>query len=102
MAQNAAITSLTEQVETLTIDRSAAIDQGNFWRNYAKDLERRLSEVREAGDEAYRACNSAWAAGEPPHRVKDMLDAVQRLGIACGSLGAALPSFRNQPNESQP
>lgn len=44
--------------------------------------------LREAGSKAYRACMSAWAAGEPAHRVADMLNAVDALGTALGEPGA--------------
>jgi hypothetical protein len=38
--------------------------------------------LRDVADAAQGACMSAWAAGEPPHRVEKMIEAVERLGHA--------------------
>lgn len=57
----------------------------------AAQLEAENGRLREAALEATRKCMSAWAAGEPAHRVKDMIDAVERLQSLVDPLhGAAL------------
>lgn len=43
---------------------------------------RRLREALEVGEHFLNKCNSAWAAGEPPHRVKAMLDAADEFRAA--------------------
>lgn len=53
------------------------------------ELEREVKRLRRAAGNAYRACMSAWACGEPPHRVKTMIEEVERLGVVIGEAGAA-------------
>jgi len=48
--------------------------------------------VLDAARTAYRACHSAWSCGEPHHRVKAMVDAVDALGVALGEPGARPPA----------
>lgn len=38
-------------------------------------------DLLDAADKAHRACMSAWSCGEPYHRVKTMMDAVEHLGV---------------------
>ncbi len=43
-------------------------------------LSKDFEELKKAADEAFSACMSAWSCGEPPHRVRDMLDRTDELG----------------------
>ncbi len=53
-----------------------------------EELGREAVRALELGSAAYSACMSAWAAGEPPHRVEAMIAAVEALGTALGEPGA--------------
>lgn len=41
-----------------------------------------------AGGKFHRACNAAWAAGEPSHKVCTMLDEADRFGAALAAYEA--------------
>lgn len=50
------------------------------------------AELLDAADKAHRACMSAWSCGEPYHRVKSMMDAVEHLGRVVGRAKDATPA----------
>lgn len=82
---------IDDHVRNAIVQRNQERDRAEAAELRAAQLEAENGRLREDALEATRKCMSAWAAGEPAHRVKDMIDAVERLQSLVDPLhGAAL------------